>query len=91
MPYITFSRNAKNTAKLHKALKEKGLKDSAIERRGRKTIKKIAERAASMGFNSALLIKGAKGGIFEAQEIRIIRKGNSFDWKFGKGKKIKVS
>ncbi|MCW6159950.1 MAG: hypothetical protein LVQ95_02575 [Candidatus Micrarchaeales archaeon] len=90
MPYITFSRNLRDAMELHRILKKSHPKDSIVEMRGSKTVRKIAERAASKGFNSALIIIGHKGSAFNAQEIRIKRKGIALDWKFGKEKSISV-
>ncbi len=90
MPYITFSRNLRDVAKIHRILRESHPKDSIVERRGSKTIRKVVERAASKGFNSALVITSKKGSAFLAQEIRIKRKGNALDWKSGKEKSISV-
>ena len=90
MPYITFSRNLRDVAKLHRILKEGDPKDSIVERRGSKTVRKLVERAASKGFNIALVITSQNGSAFLAKEIRIKRKGNALDWKFGKEKSIAV-
>lgn len=90
MPYITFSRNIKNAAKLYKTAKGIGLKDSFIAVRGDKTIRGIVELAASKGFNTALIIIGQSDSFLLAREIKISRKERGLDWKFAGEKEIAV-
>jgi hypothetical protein len=89
--YITFSRKLKGQRKLMKTVAGslKGREENMIALRGTKTIKKVITLAEKNGFKKALIVS-KKGKLFEAQEIRITRKGKELNWKFGKTSAIKV-
>lgn len=90
MPYITFSRNLEGQRKLLKSVKSTA-RDSLVELRGNKSVKRIAELASQNGFKKAIIIsKEKESGKFFTSEISIKRKGNSLVWKYGKTKTIKL-
>jgi rRNA maturation protein Rpf1 len=55
VPYITFSKNFPEQAKLAKKLSKKTTR-SIIEQRGSKSISKVVEIAASKGFKDVVIV-----------------------------------
>ncbi len=90
MPYITFSRNFSSTTLVQKALKANPIKDSVVERRGTKTIKRIAELAQENGFDKVLIVKDYSEGKISALQMRVTKTCKGLNWKFGKTESISV-
>lgn len=87
MPYITFSKNFPNQARLAKMLKSKS-KNSIIEPRGTKSLDKVIEIAAFKGFNNVIVVMKDKDNII-ALKIISKRLKNGLSWDLKKSQKLK--
>lgn len=90
MPYITYSSNRQNAGRLFresKALAKKlGVEDSAVRRRGGKTIRDIVREATGLGFDTAIILKLERSGSglkVRTDAIRITDIQGNYSWRRG--------